>query len=113
MAGKKDPRRTPGAAIHAKATSITSLAECARRYGNRKKLKWLTGKVLRVEICRNGGRNSTWIHGIYDLGGNTPKEVCLHSSSVKAGPAVQEEVVLPLLALIPRLAQPDPGLDWD
>jgi hypothetical protein len=86
-----NPKRTPGAAIHVKALSITSLAECSRRYGVKKKTKLLTGTVLRVELRTTGGRRSTWIHGTFDLGGNTMKDACLHSSSVKPGPAPPDD----------------------
>ena len=52
MANKNDPRRRAGAIVHAKATAVTSLAECSRLYGARAKTKTVTGTVVDIIIDR-------------------------------------------------------------
>ena len=55
----KDPRRIIGAAVHAKATAVTSLAECSRLFGSNANSKLVNGEVLNVETTKIKGRLST------------------------------------------------------
>jgi hypothetical protein len=48
-----DTRRVVGGIVKAKACHVTSLSECARRYGVNKTTKLLTGVVVEVEILQN------------------------------------------------------------
>ena len=87
MAKPTDPRRVIGARVTAKATMVTSLAECARRYGANKKKTVLEGTVTRF-FTKNTqeGRVSHYITAIYDLGGGTTKKATINSRSVHAVP---------------------------
>ena len=86
MAPTLDPRRVAGNIVHAKAIHVTNLAECARRYGSKKKTKKLRGVVQNVIICNEGGRTRTNIVATYQLVGNVEKTMTLNSRSVVAGP---------------------------
>jgi hypothetical protein len=44
-----DARRTIGSVIEAKVCHVTSLAECARRYGAQESTKFVEGVVVDVE----------------------------------------------------------------
>ncbi len=85
----RDSIRTIGAQVHAKAIHVTSEAECARRYGSRKKTKLVSGVVEKAEARSNNpdgsGRRQWWITARFDLGGGTLKTVELNSRSVHAG----------------------------
>ena len=56
-----DTRRGIGNQVHAKATFVTSLAECSRRYGSNKKAKMLTGMVERIDSVSVAGQLSNFI----------------------------------------------------
>jgi hypothetical protein len=43
-----DNRRTIGSVVEAKACHVTSLAECARRYGAQKSTKYIEGVVVDI-----------------------------------------------------------------
>ena len=77
--------RAVGAVVHAKATSITSEAECVRRYGAKKREKKLKGTVLQAVFKSNSpdgsGRKQWWITAKFELGGGAEKTVELNSRS--------------------------------
>ena len=79
--------RVVGAKVHAKAIHVTSEAECARRYGARKKTKLVPGIVEKAEqrSSNSNARAQWWITAKYDLGGGCFKTKELNSRSVQAG----------------------------
>ena len=98
MAPTSDPRRIVGNIVHAKAIHVTNIAECARRYGSKKKSKKLRGVVQNVIFSRGSGRRNTNIVATYQLGGNVEKTVTLNSRAVIAGPPPEDaEAIAPPL----------------
>lgn len=61
MTTHKDPRRRVGAVVHAKATIVTNIAQCARLYGSQAKTKFINGTVVEVIVDRSTGRASTFL----------------------------------------------------
>jgi hypothetical protein len=57
----KDPRRTVGARVHAKAMHVASLAEYARRYGILKKSKLVNRTVVEVRVDKSGKRKNVFV----------------------------------------------------
>ena len=80
-----DQRRVVGAKVTARATHVTSPAECGRQYGGGAKSKWLIGTVLEVLVIRQPGgkRASTKIKAEYELGGGHKKVKIIPLQSVK------------------------------
>jgi Transposase IS4 len=87
-----DARRTIGSVIEAKACHVTSLAECARRYGAQKSTKFVEGVVVDVENIRNleTSRTKTMITADYSLGGGVVKRVKLNIRSIRTVAVVEE-----------------------
>ena len=83
-----DPRRIVGSMVEAKACHVTSLAECACRYGSNSKTKKVQGIVTHVEVIKNSttNRTTTFVTAAYDLGGTTIRPCRLNIRSVKAVP---------------------------
>ena len=83
-----DPQRIVGSMVEAKACHVTSLAECARRYGSNSKMKKVQGIVTHVEVIKNSttNRTTTFVTAAYDLGGTTIRPCRLNIRSVKAVP---------------------------
>ena len=81
-----DPRKVVGNIVIAKACHITSLAECARRYGANKQTKTLEGVVVDVIVERSdpGKKGATKIVADYDLGGGVIKRASINIRSIKA-----------------------------
>ena len=76
-----------GDRIVAKATFVTSLAECTRRYGSNNKSKLLTRKVISVvNKATKGGRNSRHVRARFDLGGGITKVADVNIRSVSSAP---------------------------
>ena len=65
-----DPRRVIGNTVMCKATLVTNLQECARRYGSLAKTKMLEGVVVGVVNERNPVMfcSQTYVDGDWDLG---------------------------------------------
>ena len=80
-----DPCKVPGNKVWAKACHVTSLAECARRYGGYKHVKLLQGTVYCCEYVRNPvtNRSSTFVVADYDLGGGSIKRARINIRSIK------------------------------
>ena len=77
-------RSIRGGFIMAKAVFVTSVAECARRYGAHAMTKMLPGivsEVLKVKNCGNG-RNATFVVADFCLGGETVKRCKLTKRKV-------------------------------
>jgi hypothetical protein len=74
-----------GARVQAKASHVTSLAECHRQYGANAKNKLVQGTVVSVDAIQagNGKRAATYITAEYELGGGTIKRMQLNSRGVK------------------------------
>ena len=70
-----DPRKVVGNTVQTKATFVTHLSECSRRFGSLAKTKLLDGVVTEVEVVRNPttNRSSTLIHANWILDPNTIK----------------------------------------
>jgi hypothetical protein len=84
MAPTSDPRRTIGARVHAKATAITSLAECCRLFGSLSKTATVAGSVQDVIIERPNNRAQVWLQVEWELpSGPNTKEVL--AMNVKSG----------------------------
>ena len=68
-----DPRKYVGGRIHAKATFITAVSECRRRYGARYKDKMLNGTVLNCssKTSRTSNKRQTFVQGEFEIGDTT------------------------------------------
>ena len=84
-----DDRCLVGARVLAKATQVTHLAECSRRYGSNAKTKRVSGTVVSVESLSLPGktRKSCFITADYELGGDVLKRARLNIRSVGVGDA--------------------------
>ena len=83
-----------GDRIVAKATHVTSLAECTRRYGRNNKSKMINGKVLSLYNKKTAtGRNSRHVRALFDLGGGSTKVADLNIRSIQAVPEEESETV--------------------
>ena len=109
-----DPRRIVGRRVYAKAIHVTSLAECARRFGSRSKTKEVAGTVLEcIDRKTKTNRQSTYVKAVYALGGGTLKTVELNIRSVLKEvrdpqdyvPEIRQEPGEPLAAQIPPRTQ--------
>ena len=109
-----DPRRIVGRRVYAKAIHVTSLAECARRFGSRSKTKEVAGTVLEcIDRKTKTNRQSTYVKAVYALGGGTLKTVELNIRSVlkevrdpqDSVPEIRQEPGEPLAAQIPPRTQ--------
>jgi Transposase IS4 len=84
-----DPRRIIGSIVTAKACHITSLAECARRYGSNKSTKTLDGVVTEVVVVLNDKNNRTTTNIIADYSfGDCIKRASLNIRCIKAKQSV-------------------------
>jgi Transposase IS4 len=92
---EKDPRRTVGARVHAKAMHVASLAECARRYGILKKSKLVNGTVVEVRVDKSGKRANVFVTAEYHLSGTIFKKKELNLRSVYRGESLDasQEIV--------------------
>jgi hypothetical protein len=79
-------RRTIGSIVEAKACHVTSLAECARRYGTRKSTKYIEGVVVDITKSRNSSclRTKTLVSADFSLGGGTVKRATLNVRSMRS-----------------------------
>ena len=68
-----DPRKYVGGRIHAKATFITAISECKRRFGARYKDKMLNGTVLNCssKTSRTSNKRQTFVQGEFEIGDTT------------------------------------------
>ena len=81
-----DPRCTIVTKIEANAVLITSLSECLRRYGSKKKTKILVGAVLEGEIGPNTntpGRCKTFVIAKFGPSGGDMKVVTINIRIIK------------------------------
>jgi Transposase IS4 len=87
-----DNRRTIGSVIEAKACHVTSLAECARRYGAQKSTKYVEGVIVDIIKSRNSScsRTKTMITADFSLGGGTVKRATLNVRSIRSVTATEE-----------------------
>ena len=81
-----DPRKVVGAIVTCKATLVTNIQECSRRYGSNAKSKILEGVVLEVINERNAYtfRSQTYINGDWNLGNGRTKRASVHIRHVQA-----------------------------
>ena len=81
-----DPRRVIGNIVSCKATQVTNLHECQRRYGSLAKTKMLEGVVLEVHTERNNItlRQQTYIEADWNLGNGRTKRVKVHLRFIMA-----------------------------
>jgi hypothetical protein len=65
-----DLRKVIGTSVMCKATHITHITECNRRYGSSAKTKMLDGVVVEVHVERNNPTNraQTYVTGDWELG---------------------------------------------
>ena len=84
-----DDRRVVGARVHTKASFVTNMAECSRRYGSIAKTKRIGGTVVATELEPLPGktRKSWWIAADCELGGDAIKCKKLDIRSVTTGDA--------------------------
>jgi Transposase IS4 len=94
-----DTQRTIGSIVEAKACHVTSLAECARRYGAQKSTKYVGGVVVDVIKSRNSSclRTKTMVTADFSLGGGTVKRATLNVRSIRSVVAPEDEAD-PLIA---------------
>jgi hypothetical protein len=83
----KDPRRTVGARVHAKALHVASPAEYARRYGMLNTSKLVNGTMVDVRVDKSGKRSNVFITAEYYLGGTIFRKKELNLRSVYRGEA--------------------------
>lgn len=82
---KGDPRTVVGAAVHARATTVTDNVRAVRNlFGRRYKEGSFEGRVTKVLSKKLGGRNYTWIEARWAVG-RVRKTASLPLSQVKAG----------------------------
>jgi hypothetical protein len=72
-----DLRKVIGTSVMCKATHITHITECNRRYGSSAKTKMLDGVVVEVHVERNNPTNraQTYVTGDWELGNGRTKRV--------------------------------------
>ena len=101
-----DPRRVVGNIVYAKATAVTSLSECARRYGSNSKTKELHGVVKEVVVEKTSKTSKTLIVAEWHLGGGTTKTktLSLRSVLVEAAKPLPAAQVLEIVALRSKLS---------
>jgi Transposase IS4 len=85
MTTRVAPRRFAGARVHAKAMHVTSIAECARRYGSQSRTKMVSGTVADVRIENTSKRANCFLTVNWELGGSFIKTVELNVRSVYDG----------------------------
>ena len=81
-----NPRCTIGTNIKTKAVYFTSLAECSRLYGAKKKTRIIVGTVLEVEIGTKAtvlGRRRTFVVARFDPGGGATMVAKINIRSFK------------------------------
>lgn len=82
-----DQRRIVGGKVKAKACHVTSLSECARRYGANKSTKEVFGIVVEIKTTKTAtNRASTIVVADYDLGGGDIKRASVNIRSVVSVP---------------------------
>ena len=66
-------RKYVGGRIHAKATFVTAVSECRRRFGARYKEKMLNGTVLNCssKTSRTSNKRQTFVQGEFEIGDTT------------------------------------------
>jgi Transposase IS4 len=84
MAPPTDPRRVVGARVHARASLVTSLAECSRLFGSNARTKVVAGTVREVLLERPNNRQLTKL-GVEWLLPTGSKLKTLPIASCKAG----------------------------
>ena len=90
----QDPRRKVGERVFAKACHVTSLAECAHRYGARAKSKEVPGVVIEVMTAKTkNNRTNTYVLAEYSFGGGVTKRVKLNIRSVLKEVSVPQDAV--------------------
>jgi hypothetical protein len=93
-----------GTRVLAKASHVTALSECHRRYGSNAKTKQLYGTVVSVDSIQPAGnkRAVTLITADYELGGETVKRQQLNSRLVKLAEdnRTRDEIVQVVTALV-------------
>ena len=102
-----------GDRIVAKATHVTSLAECTRCYGRMNKSKMINGKVLSLYNKKTStGRNSRHVRALFDLGGGSTKVADLNIRSIHAAPEEEsEDVEGQSMAVAEEQVPPNPTVD--
>ena len=75
-----DLRNVVGSVVTCKATHITNLAECSRRYGSNAKTKILEGTVAELIVDRSNATScaQTYVVGDWELGNGRTKRVKVH-----------------------------------
>lgn len=87
MAEKSDARLMIGAAVHANATFVTSLAECSPQFGSLAGSKLVHGTVQEVIRGTQNGQRTTRLRVEWQLpGGSKSKELALASVQVDPPP---------------------------
>jgi hypothetical protein len=89
-----DARTTIGALVTARATLVTHISECRRRFAGDLSTRRVVGVVLGVEHRRNPetGRAQRYVNAQYDLGEGFERDKALHISNIAVHvPAPAEE----------------------
>ena len=108
-----------GARVITKASHLTCVSECNRRYGSASKTKLLIGVVFKISSDRlPSGHLRMHIHAKFDLGGDISKisKVNLRSCKLAPGPVlspsfIHPPVVSPNLDVAPNIFQAGKGPD--
>ena len=102
-----------GDRIVARATHVTSLAECTRRYGRKNKSKTIHGKMLPLYNKKTStGRNSQHVCALFDLGGCSTKVAHLNIRSIQVAPEEESEAVEgQSMAVAEEQVPPNPTVD--
>ncbi len=102
-----------GDRIVARATHVTSLAECTHRYGRKNKSKTIHGKMLPLYNKKTStGRNSQHVCALFDLGGCSTKVAHLNIRSIQVAPEEESEAVEgQSMAVAEEQVPPNPTVD--
>ena len=106
-----DPRKVVGNYIKTRAILVTNEAECARRYGARKKTYLVKGVVLeslRVVNQTTGRAGPGKIKALFELGGGDTKEATVSLTSTQISSAIEVLNELPENGVVPLPVLPPP-----
>ena len=68
MSTNRSKCREIGAVVRTKATNVTSVAECKRKYGSNFKIATMTGEVVNVIVPQKGSRKQTSLKVDWTIG---------------------------------------------
>lgn len=105
MSSTSNARTVAGARVHALARHVTSLAECARRYGAEKNTRFVSGTVICARTDTSGARANTFVTAEYEFMGDHRKTKELNIRSVRAGEAPEPPAAIGAVRMPPHVPE--------